>query len=128
MEQHTEFMDPVTDVMLNKINPKVHEGMTAEQLLAVRDAIRDVVWKKKHFADFRGVVSLYFVRIYYSFFMGMDRRGGHQTTESERRIASSATKNVIFLTLFLTYVLGFIGLTIYTIYVAYQRGIFDFLN
>ncbi|MGK5092705.1 hypothetical protein WDW89_11915 [Deltaproteobacteria bacterium TL4] len=119
MKKHTEFMDPITDPVLYNIDPEVHDTLSTEQLLAFRNAIRAVIWRKKHLMDFRGILPLYFIKFYYSFFMGLDHRRNSYYFKKDRRFSVSKLKSVLFLLFVSLSILSLVGFVVYLmIYVA----------
>jgi len=97
MKTHSDFMDPITDTILYNIDPEIHESMSPDQLLAVRNAIRNIQPRKNPLFNVQGFISLYFVRLYYHVLIGTDQRQASQTVESNRRGLMSSIKNILFL-------------------------------
>jgi len=67
-------MDPFTQHVIDKIDPKVRASLSPSQFSSIEKAIRESRPLRGHPVDVRGVIPLFFARYYYVFLMGRDRR------------------------------------------------------
>ena len=94
--------DAFTYHVLNRIDPKTLKSLTPLQLSAIKSAIRANQPKKRHPIDFRGGINLFFIKYYFVFFMGRDRRTFTQETELGRREDVALLGNISFIIFALT--------------------------
>lgn len=88
--------DAFTYHIIKNINVEVIKTLSSKQLSAIKEAIKASQPKKKHSIDFRGIISFFFVRYYFVFLMGRDRRIATQEIEIERRENTALLGNIIF--------------------------------
>ncbi|MGK5093186.1 hypothetical protein WDW89_14370 [Deltaproteobacteria bacterium TL4] len=73
MAEEEKTIHPLTERILNNVDPEVYKSMSKEQRIEIEQAI-DSFWNKSkfHMVDLRGVIPL--TSIYFVFLMGNDRR------------------------------------------------------
>lgn len=81
---------------VRQIHPLIYATFTPKQLEAIRTAVRTSL-PKKHALDFRGIIPLFFFRLYFVFLMGRDVRQETHNVEMERRNTSLFMASVLFL-------------------------------
>ena len=130
MDNQYTFVDSV----VKRIDPKARESLTPEQLLSIREAIHSCRPLEHHPVTVRGTLPLFFVRYYFVFFMGQDRRTSIQKVEIKRRhhgifaggllMLLVGFSPVILLVLFLFYLLkSSLGIDIFP-----DKHLWDFLG
>jgi len=82
-------MDPFTYHVMERIDPKVRASLTPAQLSAIKEAIRANRPLNKHPIDIRGIIPVFFVRYYFVFMSGRDRRLYTKRIEEKRRWLTS---------------------------------------
>jgi len=88
MKNH-QPMDPFTYHVMERIDPKVRASLTPVQLSAIKAAIRANRPLDKHPIDIRGIIPVFFVRYYFVFMSGRDRRLYTKRLEEKRRWLTS---------------------------------------
>lgn len=76
-------LDPFTLNIIERIDPRVRDSLSPNQMEAIAEAIRTSHIAKRHAVDFRARVPLFFARFYIVFLMGRDQRA--LTRQEERR-------------------------------------------
>ena len=104
MNNH-EPMDPFTYHVMERIDPKVRASLTPAQLSAIKKAIAGSRPLKKNPIDIRGIVPVFFIRYYFVFISGRDKRLYTKRLEEKRRWLTSLSGG---LTLFILGVAPFI--------------------
>lgn len=89
--------DAFTYHILNRIDKKTLESLSPAQISAIKDAISAKQPQKRHPIDFRGIINLFFIKYYFVFFVGRDRRISTQETELGRREDVALLGNVFFI-------------------------------
>jgi len=82
-------MDPFTYHVMERIDPKVRASLTPTQLSAIKEAISASRPLKKHPIDIRGIIPVFFVRYYFVFLSGRDRRSSTRRIEKKRQWLTS---------------------------------------
>jgi len=82
-------MDPFTYHVMERIDPKVRASLTPTQLSAIKEAIRANRPSQKHPIDIRGIIPVFFVRYYFVFLSGRDKRLYTKRIEEKRRWLTS---------------------------------------
>jgi len=90
-------IDAFTYHILKNINIDIFNSLSSKQLSALKEAIRASQPKQKHSIDFRGIINFFFVKYYFVFLMGRDRRISTQESEIERRENVALLGNIIFI-------------------------------
>ena len=90
-------IDAYTSHILNNIDTDVLKSLSSRQYAAITEAIRAGQSRKKHAVDIRGIIRLFFVRYYFVFLMGRDRRISTQEMEMERRENVALLGNLTFI-------------------------------
>jgi len=85
------------DSVLRRMDPMIMATLTPDQSLALREAIGGAQPQAQHMVDFRGVIPLLLLRLYFVFLVGRDRRGRTSKTEFERRQRSKAVVAALFI-------------------------------
>ena len=88
MKNH-QPIDPFTYHILERIDPKVRASLTPAQLSAIKKAIAGDRPLKKNPIDIRGIVPVFFIRYYFVFISGRDRRLYTKRLEEKRRWVTS---------------------------------------
>lgn len=89
------WIDPFTDNIIERIDPKVRASLTPNQLSAIVTAI-SAPNTKKYPIDVRGVLPLFFARYFFVFMVGRDQRALRGRTEELRRNHASWLGVVLF--------------------------------
>ena len=75
MEENLETTNPISEKVINQIDPTIRETFSQEQLAAIRTSIsQNLPPRKKHSVEVHGTIPLFFKRIYFVFFSGKDVR------------------------------------------------------
>jgi len=82
IDHHT---DAFTHHVYESIDANVRATLTATQVHAIETAIRANKPYQKHPFDFRGVIPLFFMRMYFVILMGRDKRKPTRDKEAHRR-------------------------------------------
>ena len=81
--------DPFLVHVLRAIPPEVLDSFSDTQIHAVQQAVLKTRNASRHLIDLRGTIPLFFVRLYFVFLLGQDRRQKTLlVTENRRRAAS----------------------------------------
>ncbi|MCG8670878.1 MAG: hypothetical protein MI867_15815 [Pseudomonadales bacterium] len=80
-----QYTDAFTHHVYQQIDPKVRVTFTPSQVTAIENAIRASRPYQKHPIDMRGVIPLYFLRVYFVLLMGRDKRSQTRNKEEFRR-------------------------------------------
>jgi len=78
-------MDPFTQHVIDKIDPKVRASLSPQQFSNIEKAIRESRPLQGHPVDIRGEIPFFFARYYYVFLMGRDRRLATTRKEQARK-------------------------------------------
>lgn len=89
------WIDPFSDGIIKRIDPKVRDSLTPTQLTAIKEAIRGPRAPIKPI-DIRGVIPLYFARYFFVLLIGRDRRAAVIREEGFRRIRSRWLNGLFF--------------------------------
>ncbi|HRU04145.1 MAG TPA: hypothetical protein P5137_00045 [Candidatus Brocadiia bacterium] len=81
------------DSVLRRIDPMVMATLAPAQRSALREAISGAQPETKHKVDIRGIIPLFFIRLYFVFLMGRDRRSRAAKTEFDRRKKGQTMSN-----------------------------------
>ena len=81
--------DPFTYHVMERIDPKVRASLTPAQLSAIKEAISASRPLKNHPIDIRGIIPVFFVRYYFVFLSGRDRRSSTRRLEEKRQWLTS---------------------------------------
>lgn len=81
---------------VRQIHPLIYASFTPKQLEAIRTAIKTSL-PKKHAIDFRGIIPLFFMRLYFVFLLGRDSQQTTDHVESDRRTTSLFMASLLFL-------------------------------
>ncbi len=107
-------IDAFTHHILYSIDFKVLNSLTSEQLSAIKHAIKASSPQQKHSVDIRGIINLIFIKYYFVFFVGRDRRMSTEAIEEERRDKVALFGNIVF---FVIVISAFIWIAIILLYV-----------
>ena len=77
-------IDPFTQRVIDKIDPKVRASLSPSQFASIEKAIRENRPLQGHPVDIRGVIPLFFARYYYVILMGRDKRLATKRKEQVR--------------------------------------------
>ena len=111
--------------VLSKIDPEIMESFTQQQLNAIYQVIVASRPQEKHSVDVRGVIPLFFFRIYIVFLMGRDKRPKVQSREAVRRRESDIGVDVFLMILSLIPVILLLALVYYFLKVEYGIDYFS---
>ena len=89
--------DAYTHAVIQRINPEIRASLTPAQLSAIEAAIEGGHQRKEHPIDVRLGMPLFFVRYYFVFLVGRDRRLGTQRAEAKRQHDISISGILLFL-------------------------------
>ena len=87
-------VDPFTDNIIRRIDPKVRDTLTPTQVKAIVAAVRNP--EKIRPVDIRGIVPLYFARYFFVLLIGRDRRAVVEHKEHMRRNSASWVGGLLF--------------------------------
>lgn len=90
-----KWIDPFSDNIIQRIDPKVRDSLTPAQLSAIKDAIRGPS-KPIRPIDIRGIIPLYFARYFFVLLIGRDRRASVAMNEGVRRHKASWLNGLFF--------------------------------
>ena len=92
----SKSMDAFCYYILNNIDFNVLKSLSSEQLSAIEDAIKACQLRTKHAIDIRKTIKLYFIRFYFVFLIGRDRRLSVQEIEEDRREKVTLLGNILY--------------------------------
>ena len=87
-------VDPFTDNIIRRIDPKIRDTLTTTQVTAIIAAIRNP--EKIRPIDIRGIIPLYFARYFYVLLIGRDKRAVMEREEHMRRKKASWLGGILF--------------------------------
>lgn len=90
-----KWVDPFSDGIIQRIDPKVRDSLTPTQMDAIREAIKGPS-KPVRPIDVRGIIPLYFARYFFVLLVGRDRRASVLREETLRRRGSSWVNGLFF--------------------------------
>lgn len=90
-----KWIDPFSDGIIQRIDPKVRDSLTPAQLAAIKEAIKSPR-KPIRPIDVRGIIPLYFARYFFVLLVGRDRRASVVRDEEFRRHRSSWVSGLFF--------------------------------
>jgi len=105
-------MNIMVENTVKQIHPLIYASFSPKQLEAIRTAIKTSL-PKKHAIDVRGIIPLFFIRLYFVFMLGRDPRQSIHHIESDRRTTSLLMASVLFLAVMM------IGLVIFSLGILY---------
>jgi hypothetical protein len=91
-------LDPLTDDVIHRIEPRVLDSLTPAQFSAIVEAIQTSS-RESRIIDIRSVLPLYFARYYCIVMICRDRRPCVQKTETFRRNRYSLMGGIVFASL-----------------------------
>jgi hypothetical protein len=94
MMNEKSSIDPFTDNILRRMDPKVRNSLSPAQLSGIIEAIRTPA--KIYPIDFRGVIPLFFARYFFVLLVGRDRRISMNRAEQFRRSQASWMGAILF--------------------------------
>ena len=87
-------VDPFTDNIIRRIDPKIRDTLTTTQVTAIIAAIRNP--EKIRPIDIRGIIPLYFARYFFVLLIGRDKRAVMEREEHIRRKKASWLGGILF--------------------------------
>lgn len=87
-------VDPFTDNIIRRIDPKIRDTLTTTQVTAIIAAIRNP--EKVRPIDIRGIIPLYFARYFFVLLIGRDKRAVMEREEHMRRKKASWLGGILF--------------------------------
>ena len=87
-------VDPFTDSIIRRIDPKIRDTLTTTQVTAIIAAIRNP--EKIRPIDIRGIIPLYFARYFFVLLIGRDKRAVMEREEHIRRKKASWLGGILF--------------------------------
>jgi hypothetical protein len=87
-------VDPFTDNIIRRIDPKIRDTLTTTQVTAIIAAIRNP--EKIRPIDIRGIIPLYFARYFFVLLIGRDKRAVMEREEHMRRKKASWLGGILF--------------------------------
>ena len=87
-------VDPFTDNIIRRIDPKIRDSLTTTQVTAIIAAIRNP--EKIRPVDIRGIIPLYFARYFFVLLIGRDKRAVMEREEHMRRKKASWLGGILF--------------------------------
>lgn len=119
-------MNPFTRHILNQIQPEVKAEFSERQIAALDEALGSSAAAGRHPVNIRGVLPLYFVRLFFVVLVGRDRRTSQQQLELYRRQKVDNATNILLLVFVVLPTLGIISLAfLYLIKVILGIDLFD---
>lgn len=110
-------IDTLCNYVLNRIDFNILKSLSPEQLAVIEDAINACQLREKHVFDIRGKINLFFMRYYFVFLIGRDRRAFVDELEADRRAKVSLLGNLVyFMIVFSGIVLGILFFMIIGLY------------
>ena len=107
--------DPFTYHVMERIDPKVRASLTPAQLSAIKEAISASRPLKNHPIDIRGIIPVFFVRYYFVFLSGRDRRSSTRRLEEKRQWLTSLSGGLMLFFLGLAPLILILVLVLYLI-------------
>ena len=87
-------VDPFTDNIIRRIDPKIRDTLSTTQVTAIIAAIRNP--EKVRPIDIRGIIPLYFARYFFVLLIGRDKRAVMEREEHMRRKKASWLGGILF--------------------------------
>ena len=87
-------VDPFTDNIIRRIDPKIRDTLTTTQVTAIIAAIRNP--EKIRPIEIRGIIPLYFARYFFVLLIGRDKRAVMEREEHMRRKKASWLGGILF--------------------------------
>lgn len=87
-------VDPFTDNIIRRIDPKIRDTLSTTQVTAIIAAIRNP--EKIRPVDIRGIIPLYFARYFFVLLIGRDKRAVMEREEHMRRKKASWLGGILF--------------------------------
>ena len=87
-------VDPFTDNIIRRIDPKIRDTLSTTQVTAIIAAIRTP--EKIRPIDIRGIIPLYFARYFFVLLIGRDKRAVMEREEHMRRKKASWLGGILF--------------------------------
>ncbi len=87
-------VDPFTDNIIRRIDPKIRDTLSTTQVTAIIAAIRNP--EKIRPIDLRGIIPLYFARYFFVLLIGRDKRAVMEREEHIRRKKASWLGGILF--------------------------------
>jgi len=87
-------VDPFTDNIIRRIDPKIRDTLSTTQVTAIIAAIRNP--EKIRPIDIRGIIPLYFARYFFVLLIGRDKRAVMEREEHMRRQKASWLGGILF--------------------------------
>ena len=87
-------VDPFTDNIIHRIDPKIRDTLSTTQVTAIIAAIRNP--EKIRPIDIRGIIPLYFARYFFVLLIGRDKRAVMEREEHMRRKKASWLGGILF--------------------------------
>lgn len=109
----SKSMDAFCYYILNNIDFNVLKSLSSEQLSAIEDAIKACQLRTKHAIDIRKTIKLYFIRFYFVFLIGRDRRLSVQEIEEDRREKVTLLGNILYAMIVFSGLLLFVIVSLY---------------
>jgi hypothetical protein len=95
--KNNKDIDAFCYYILNNIDYNVLDSLSSKQLTAIEDAVKACQLRTKHAVDIRKTINLFFMKFYFAFFIGRDRRLSVQEIEADRREDVTLLGNLIYL-------------------------------
>ena len=109
----SKSMDAFCYYILNNIDFNVLKSLSSEQLSAIEDAIKACQLRTKHAIDIRKTIKHYFIRFYFVFLIGRDRRLSVQEIEEDRRGKVTLLGNILYAMIVFSGLLLFVIVSLY---------------
>lgn len=90
-----DHSDAFTHHVYESIDPNVRATFTPSQVHAIETAIRANKPYQKHPFDMRGVLPLFFIRLYFVVLIGRDRRKPTRDKEAARRLNAALGSSLL---------------------------------
>lgn len=94
--ERSKNINSLCTYVLNKIDFDIQKSLTEEQFAAIEDAINTCQLREKHGFDLRGKINLFFMKYYFVFLIGRDRRAFVKDIEAERIRKVSLIGNLVY--------------------------------
>ena len=94
--KRSKNLNTLCTYVLNKIDFNILESLSDEQLATIEDAINTCQLREKHAFDLRGKINLFFMKYYFVFLIGRDRRAFVEDIEAERIRKVSLIGNLVY--------------------------------